>query len=294
MQRVIYIDVLIFLNCFITAMLLLACAALLKLRPRRLRLLLATLLGGAMSLVILLPPLPTALGVLIKIAGCGLLAWLAFGFRSLRFYLRAAGCFMMASFIFAGAMLALWSLLAPQGMVFNNGAAYWDISVLLLCVSTILCYALVRLLALLTRRNAPENHVFDLTINAGGKELSCKALFDSGSSLREGFSGAPVIVAQRDALHAIAPPEVLAFEEAGAKPELSALRLIPFNSVGGTGLLPAFRASSAVAVRGKKRWLCDEVYIAVSDRAPAGGEYTALLGNVFFEQCREVRNGKNT
>jgi stage II sporulation protein GA (sporulation sigma-E factor processing peptidase) len=298
MRQVIYLDVLIFLNAFVTAALLLAASAMLKMEIRFRRLLLGTVLGGALSLVIFLPPLPLPLSLLIKAAGCALLTFAAFGFRSWRIYLRAAVTFLLASFVFAGAMLALWTFLAPRGMIFNNATPYWDVSVLLLCVSTIFCYAIVRLIAFLTRRNAPDNHIFELTIEANAQRADCKALFDSGSALREGFSGAPVIVAQLDAVRTLIPRNMLS-QFGGAMPAYLSLdapvpvdgvpqiRLIPYNSVGGTGLLPAFKAERAALRQGHKQWVCDEVYIAVREKTLARGEYTALVGSVFFEYCKE-------
>ena len=322
MRNVIYLDVLLFLNAFVTAALLLATSAMLKIELRRRWLLLGTALGAALSLVVFLPPLPLALSILIKISGCALLTLAAFGFRSWRIYLRAAAAFLTANFIFAGAMLALWSFLAPRGMIFNNGTAYWDISVLLLCLSTIFCYAVVRLTSFLTRRNAPDNHVFELTIEANSRKAECRALFDSGSALREGFSGAPVIVVQADALGGLvsnavgeylnpdrrgdrprSPAEeqnafskltagdsILTAGDRGRSPlqaESQSFRLIPYNSVGGTGVLPAFRAERAMLRQGRKQWVCDEAYIAVSEKTLARGEYSALIGSVFFENCRE-------
>ncbi|MDR1410041.1 MAG: sigma-E processing peptidase SpoIIGA [Oscillospiraceae bacterium] len=298
MRQVVYLDVLIFLNAFVTSALLLATSALLKTEIRRIRLLIGTVLGGVLSLVIFLPPLPIPLSVLIKAVGCALLAFVSFGFRSWRIYLRTAAAFLLANFVFAGAMLALWSFIAPRGMVFNNSTPYWDVSVLLLCVSTIFCYALVRLISFITRRNAPDNHMFELTIEANAQRADCKALFDSGSALREGFSGAPVIVAQLDVVRPLIPralrdqfggsaPAYLSLDTPVSVDGVQSLRLIPYSSVGGTGLLPAFKAERATVRQGRKQWVCEDVYIAVSEKTFARGEYTALVGSVFFEYCKE-------
>ncbi|MDR0884421.1 MAG: sigma-E processing peptidase SpoIIGA [Oscillospiraceae bacterium] len=288
LQRVVYLDVLLFLNAFITALLLLASATLLRQELRRVRLLLGTLLGGALSLVIFLPEMHWSLALLMKLIGCVLLVWVTFGGRDKWVFLRTVATFLLANFLFAGVLLALWTLLAPRGMLYQNGALYFDVSVLTLTLSTVFCYAVTRLIAFLTARKAPENHAFTLTIEAGGQRVTLPALFDSGSALREGFSGAAVIVCEAASVRSITPPECSTHAQNAAAG--GNLRLIPYHSVGGAGVLPAFRAELAQLRQGKRCFVARDVYIAVHPKTLARGEYTALVGSVFFEQCAEEKS----
>ncbi|MCL2023581.1 MAG: sigma-E processing peptidase SpoIIGA [Oscillospiraceae bacterium] len=288
MHTVLYLDVLIFLNAFVTAVLLLATAAILKLRLDKWRLILATALGGALSLVIFLPQINVAFGLLIKGVGCVLLSLAAFKWSTWRVFLRVSAGFLLANFIFAGTMLALWSLLAPRGMYYNNGAVYWEISVLLLCVSTILCYAVLRLVNFLIKRKAPTNHIFEMTLDMGSQSVTLQALFDSGSSLRESFSGAAVILVQMDSIKKLVPRGVKEYYSKTQSAYLSLdepvhpLRLVPYSSVGGAGVLPAFKADKVTLCQGKKTWSSHETYIAVSGKDLGRGEFLALVGENFF------------
>lgn len=101
------------------------------------------------------------------------------------------------SFLFAGLMLALSRLLAPAGMIFYNGVVYFDISVLALILSTTAAYLLLLLFERLFAGRVDERRLYEITVTAGGRAVSCKGLADTGSDLREPFSGAPVIVCDR-------------------------------------------------------------------------------------------------
>ena len=80
----VYVDVLLVVNFFMTLLLLLLTAALTK-QPRRPgRLCMAAMLGAAYSLILLAPKLPTWVVVLSKIAVALVLVLAAFGFGSVR------------------------------------------------------------------------------------------------------------------------------------------------------------------------------------------------------------------
>ena len=53
------------------------------------------------------------------------------------------------------------------------------------------------------------------------------------------------------------------------------IRLVPFNSVSGEGLLPAFKPDKLTVLYGKDRIATDKVYIAVTKSK--FGTYSALL-----------------
>lgn len=105
-------------------------------------------------------------------------------------------------------------------------------------------------LLVLSRRKErePGSPTALLTVRAGGRRVSLPAVVDTGNVLVEPVSNLPVIVVERRALQGL---------EAGRRP-----RPVPFTSVGGSGILPAF-AADAVRVDGREV----EAYIAVYDGA---------------------------
>lgn len=272
------------LNLLINYLLLLSGTCLLREKVRRWRLLLSASLGAVYSLVIFLPELPNAVSVLLKALFCVTIVLVAYPVQGLRHFGKLTACFLAANFIFAGLMLGLWLLFQPKGMVYQNGAVYFDISITLLVVTATVCYGATLLFSRLFRHRAPENQVYELHIELNGKSLHTKALLDTGNSLSDCFTDTPVILLEYARAKMLLPPELCAFfrrrpSGLNAPPAAAAIgfRLIPFHSVGGTGLLPAFRPQRVLIQDAQKQIETGDVLVAVINDRLAAGEYGALL-----------------
>lgn len=284
MSQVVYVDVLLALNLILNYLLLLSGACLLRQSVRRWRLLAGACLGAIYSLVIFLPELPAPASVLLKALFCITIVLAAYPVRGFRHFVRLTACFLTANFVFAGAMMALWLLLRPKGMVYQNGAVYFNISVPVLILTAAVCYGLLTLFARILRRRAPENRIYSLQIELGGKALRTRALLDTGNSLSDCFSDTPVILLEYACAQQLLPPslkelfkrrpsELLAPSEAAA----AGFRLIPYHSVGGTGLLPAFRPDRVIISDGQTQTETRDVLVAVVRERLSSGEFSALL-----------------
>ena len=146
---------------------------------------------------------------------------------------------------------------------------YFDISAPLLIVLTCAAYGVLYLFDRLFQKREPDVFFSTVTVDFGGKQAVLSAKVDTGLTLREPFSGLPVIVAERAAVSALLPP---GFGDPAA-PHPEGLRLIPYTSLGADGLLPAFRPERA-ALGGKPV----DCWVAVSDRPLSAGSFNALVG----------------
>ena len=228
----VYVDVLLVVNFFMTLLLLLLTAALTK-QPRRPgRLCIAAMLGAAYSLILLAPKLPTWAVMLSKIAVALVLVLAAFGFGSVKKYLRCLLCFLAANFV-----LLLLALAA---------------------------YVLALLILRLYEKHAGRRALLELTVDTGARQVRCFALADSGNRLREPFSGAPVIVARRSLF-----------------PDTETPRVIPYQTVGGEGMLTAFRPHRVTVHSGKRRGTVGEVYVALSEHIQ-NEDYQAVVDPKIF------------
>ena len=243
---VIYIDILLGINLYITWLLLLAAEKLSGMQPRLWRKVLAAALGSASSLMILLPPLSDLVSAAIKLLSGILLAVIAFGFSPLRRFCKALFWFYGANFLFLGCATLLWMLLEPPRLALRNGFVYYHISALSLILATIAAYSAVRAIAWLSARKLPQNTLRCAAVTVGGDTVSLTVFYDSGNRLYS-LSGLPVVICFERRLAALLPPELLS---AGQDPSLlsalpkswsSRVELIPCSSVGGEKLLPAFR-----------------------------------------------------
>ena len=284
LSQVVYVDVLFTLNLFVNYLLLLSGACLLREKAKRWRLLLGAALGAVYSLIIFAPELPNFLSILIKVIFCVTIVLAAYPVHGLRHFGKLTACFLAANFIFAGFMMGIWLLFRPKGMVYQNGAVYFDIRVTVLIVTAIVCYGLTVLFSKLFRRHAPENRIYTLQVELDGCRLCTQALLDTGNRLSDCFSDTPVILLEYARVKTLLPPELRSFfrerpSALHAPPEAASLgfRLIPYHTVGGTGLLPAFRPEKVIISDAHMQFEKKDVLIAVVNDRLAAGEYGALL-----------------
>lgn len=281
---VVYADVLLVVNLFVNYLLLLCSAMIMKKHTGRLRILLGALMGAVYGLVIFLPALPGFIEFGIRLAASAVIVFCTFGFKNLRSFLRCFCTFFAVSFSFGGILLVLWVTVAPIGMVYNNGAVYFDIDLSVLAVSTVVSFAVVSILAHFTARRAPKDSIASVKISYKGKEVSLTALVDTGNSLCETFSGFPVILGEFDGLEKIIPKAVREFidgEDVSSSPDM---RLVMHKTVSGTGVLPVFRPDY-IEVRSVSHSIkTNEVYVAVTKNNLARGEYELILNPMLFDE----------
>ncbi|MCC8023126.1 MAG: sigma-E processing peptidase SpoIIGA [Clostridiales bacterium] len=256
-------DILFILHFFITYLLLLTAMKLLKSEEKRWRLLLGAFLGGAYSLIILVNGMPFWASTLLKLVSSAVIVLAAFGFHHYKRFLRAVAFFFGANFIFVGVMIALWFTLRPNALLVNNSTVYFDISARTLILSALAAYALASLIIKIHNRTAAKHQLYHITVHSLGKEASFTAFVDSGNKLREPFSNTPVIVADRGRMEGLYHAE--------------RMRIIPYHTVGGSGMLEAFKPDMVLVDTGSGAREIKDVYIALSEDRFQNGDFKGLI-----------------
>ncbi|MBQ7046994.1 MAG: sigma-E processing peptidase SpoIIGA [Oscillospiraceae bacterium] len=290
MSQVIYVDILLLINLLVNYFLLLASNAILHTHPKRLRILISAAVGALYSLIIFLPDLNIVLSVSLRVVCSTVMVLIAFKINNIKTFLRSFGCFFMSNFAFAGIMLGVWLVLKPNGMVYKNGAVYFDIDAVILTVSAIGCYIVISLISFLLKRKAPDSHIVNLTICYNGISVCGTALFDTGNTLKEPFSSFPVVVCERTFVEKLIP-KWFDIKESSLTEGSNQIRFVSYKSVGGEGLLPAFKPDLVTVYDKGKKVELSTVYIAVYSKTLSGGEYNALIGNLFFETYEKGAKG---
>lgn len=227
----IYLDVLLIQNLYVNYFLLRAAARLTHSPLHWLRCGVTALVTSLFSLLILLPPLPFALQLLVKIVCAVLTVSLAFGFHR-NVWLKQVICFFLCNFLLAGLLLAVCSQTKQGFAAWGNSCWYLNFSLFHLILFTGLAYSLLHLLQFFHSRNALQDN-FQVCIRLEGKTVVMPGLADTGNTLMDLFSGAPVIVCSEASL-----AELLQ----GRQPrQLRGYRLLPCATVTAEGLLPLFR-----------------------------------------------------
>lgn len=181
-----------------------------------------------------------------------------FGIKNLRIFIYQIMGFYIISFIFAGAIM---------GISFNHG----NISKLLFEESKVvdifkLKYILIGLATAIVisyrifnyyhEKIIQESYIVNVSIGYMGKEVSIKALVDTGHSLVEPFTNRPVFIAEFHGIEDILPISIREFymkenidgdlyeleEILGSLDTSIGIRLIPFRSIGSeNGILLGFK-----------------------------------------------------
>lgn len=290
MQRVIYADVLVVINIYITYFLLKSTALLAKEAPDRIRLLISALLGGTYSLTVLFQWDEQGFTVALRVVAALVFVFVAFGYKSLKRFVRLNFCFILCSFVFAGIMLALWYFFSPAGMYFNGSVVYFDVNVLTLVLLTIACYVFITVFEKIFKTRAPVNTVFYCTVFHNGKEYRLKAFLDTGNRLKDYFTGKPVVIAERKVFEDMFANEL----DENRDGFDDKIRYIFCNTVAGGGLLACFSPQKLHVKGVDYDFSTNEVAVALSEKKLFGGEFDAILPMSLFENKLSGKDGRES
>lgn len=284
---IIYLDILIAVNLVIDYLLLSATSRILRLTPKRWRLLLGGMLGAVSSCLIFLTRAPTLLILVLHFVSACILIKATFPFSKVSVFLKQVLILYVISALFSGLVSALWSLTKSEAFYAYNGIVYFDISPLMLTTFAVISYATIRLYEHITRKRAPHGHTFLLRIDDGNGVCECRALYDTGMHLTEPFSGKPVVIVEEAVMEPYLCEEdkkVLCFAQLPSDGKhMRRMRVIPYRSLGTDGLLPAFIPRRlTIEANGRKQWDVSGTYVALS-KGLGHGDYQALIGSDVME-----------
>lgn len=248
---VIYLDVLILINLYVTYFQILAVSVFTHRKTVWYRKLSAAGIGAVASLSIFIPQEMVLTLTLLKIFLCALIAFVAFGYTGFRAYAVSVLFLMLVSFVFSGLMLCVWLFAAPMKMLFINGTVYFSIDTMTIILSTCAAYGVVRIIRYILDKNGKTDGKYTVIIKNNGRECRLSALADSGNGMVDCFSGLPVIVCRRDMCADVSPPAIDMIENNSDISDIGTqmikgVRIMPFSTVGKGGLICMFKAESVV------------------------------------------------
>ena len=248
---VIYLDVLILINLYVTYFQILAVSAFTHRKTVWYRKLSAAGIGAVASLSIFIPQEMVLTLTLLKIFLCALIAFVAFGYTGFRAYAVSVLFLMLVSFVFSGLMLCVWLFAAPMKMLFINGTVYFGVDTMTIILSTCAAYGVVRIIRYILDKNGKTDGKYTVIIKNNGRECRLSALADSGNGIVDCFSGLPVIVCRRDMCADVSPPAIEMIENNSDISDIGTqmikgVRIMPFSTVGKGGFICMFKAESVV------------------------------------------------
>lgn len=273
---VVYLDFIFLLNGAADAAALYAAGRLSGLPVAGKRLAAAALLGGTYGALCALPGWGMLSSLPVQACAAAALVRLAFGRRE--GFLRRVLLFFLLSCSLAGALVAGERLLREQGDALEG----LDWRIFFLAGGG--CFLLLSVVFRGGARHSAAGQLRRCRIRRRDREAKLTALLDTGCTLTDGLSGAPVLTAHWAALEELWTPEERAvlskLESEGAARCLERLgggfRLLPYRAVGvRSGLLLCFKADGA-ELDGRP---LGTVTVALSPTPVSdGGGYAALWG----------------
>lgn len=265
---IIYVDVLLAVNFIVNFLLLRITALLCRKRPTLFRLTLGAAIGAVGSLSIFLPPMPRLCGIIYRAALTAAVTAAVFCRCKPMVFVSAMIKLLLSSMLLCGA-LSLWQFcFSPVGFIQKNGVIYFDIGAFALIFCCVLGYIAASLLSRVMSA-VPNRQLCTVSIFENGSSCVFTALVDTGSSLKEPFSGLPAAVCERAAVSRVIPD---GFDELlSGKTVSGRIRLIPYRAVGISGVLPAFLPERVVFTTEDGESCEAACYIAVTEQSFEGG-----------------------
>ena len=252
-MRVIYIDILLLLNFYITYFLIIGTCCILHRKISVSRRILGSLTGTVSSLMIFLPALPLIVNIVLKITVSLIITLASLGFGNIRTFIKSSVVFFIINCIYAGIMLALWLFCAPMGMIYNNGVSYLDIPFWAAILSTSIAYVILLIIrrALDSKTNLDKKYQIEIATSTGKATLT--AIPDSGNKLTDFLTGLPVIFCDINKCSEICPQEIFTYlAEINEKSvSLQGIRLIPCSTVSGDTLAVCFKPDKLIISDGR-------------------------------------------
>jgi len=251
----VYLDLVMLLNFLVDFSLLLGTNWLSGHPPGLKRCMMGAAFGGVYSGICLIPEFRFMGNLLWRLVSLLIMSWISFGFGI--GMLRRAGVFAMLSMALGGIALS-----------FGKGEV-----VPLLC-----CCGILWLLCLLGFSDPPGSVQYEqITLRFRASTLRLLALRDTGNTLKDPITGEPVLVISPEAaekLTGLTKEQLLCPLETISRRILPGLRLIPYSSIGGGGMLLAMRFPQ-VQMGSRSR----DMLVAFAAEGFGRGEvYQALMG----------------
>lgn len=228
--KCVYADVLMIVNIYLTYFFIKILSLIFHIKAKARRIAFGSVIGGISSLLILLPindliiTLLKLIAVIIIILVCG---FAKDKYDMLKFSLT----YILVNIVFTGLCFAVWKLTRGKMIYVKNFTVYFDVSLILLIIVTILVYFIMTIADyfLINRRN--QTGVYKISFNLFNKDYSFEGIVDTGNNLYDYFSGRSVIICKSNELVGL-------YNELLNQNVNTGFRLIPFSTISGGNLIP--------------------------------------------------------
>ena len=290
----VYLDVVFFENVLMNYIILFACMVLLRIKAGKIRLIIASFIGAAYTIIMYLNIISLYSNFIMKFVLSLVIVYVAFKPNKLKQMVKEIVIFYLVSFVFGGCVFGLMYFLKPQLVQIRNGYFVGTYPIKVAVMGGCLAFILIQISFKLVKNKISKNDVvYKIKIRIFENEITLNALLDTGNLLKEPITGFPVVVIEKNSLKEILPCEILNnldkivggdLDEINSNEKLikyiSRFRMIPFSSVGKqNGLLLGVRSDSVDIINNETTETVQNVIIGVYEQSfTKNGAYSAIFG----------------
>ncbi len=240
-------------------------------------------------MIILAPSMNAVIAFVARLAISCIIVLLSFNVKSIRNYFRCYFMFIIVSFLLAGVIFFAGSLVDRQKLYCNNGYVYMDFSVGAVIMIVCAVYMLIKSLNSKMYSRRTGDIIFNVNLEYNGRNVSFAALYDSGNSLTDVFTGKPVIIASCDSIYPFFDSAIMISVNNLLEGKISddipeKIRLLPVRTLGNELILPAFSADRAIVSNETYRRIINNPCVAISPDSFIGKKYTGLINESVIGQ----------
>lgn len=274
----VYADILFLVNLIVDYFLLRISLTVLKIAPKTWRLVLSAITGGLFSFYIFLPKSPLLIEILAHLLMNSVMMLICIGFKGFKTFLRGMLVHFGVVCCYGGIMTALWQIFKPQGMIINNSVVYFNISPVVLIITTILGYFLYMIFSKIFAVSSKSAKQCNITFYALGKSVGASAIIDTGNSISDIMSDSEIIIADKSVANALFGSLDIAKDPLLA----TRYRTIPCNTVSGNSILEGFRCDICQVYLEDKIISLYNPVLAIS-KTPIKEDYSVILNPKILE-----------
>ena len=290
----VYLDIVFLENILMNYIIVFATGVVIKNECKKLRLLIASVIGAIYTIVMYLEIIPIYSNFIMKFILSIVITYIAVNPKSLKKLIKNLIIFYLVSFVFGGCVFALMYFLKPQMAQIRNGVFVGAYPLKIALVGGIISFIIIQIsFKLVKSKLSKKDMIYDIEVTLDNKSAKIKALLDTGNLLKDPITGYPVIVVEKASLRKIIPSNILNNSEKIIGGDISELicdsefsktisrfRVIPFSSLGKqNGLLLGIKPDSVNIKLDEKTEKLNNVIVGIYDKSfTKNGAYTAIFG----------------
>lgn len=295
----IYVDIVLLENLCMNYIILFSTAYILKLKIKRLRIFLSSLLGAVYAILAYANIIPMYTSVITKIILSICMIYIAYYPKHIKGLLKELIVFYLVSFALGGCAFALLYIVRPQDIFMVDGVYIGTYPLKIALLGGITGFIITYVAFKVVKSRVTKNEIiYKVIVKFDEKELETNVMLDTGNMLKDPISGEAVVLIEKQKLYEIMPKNLLdniekvlggEFKEEQEVKYRTRLRIIPFTSVGKqNGMMLGIKVDEVKIITDVDEIINQNVIVCVYDKTfSKSGRYFGLIGLDILERSEK-------